>query len=424
MSKFKRKKTLLIILGILVVGAFISFGAVNAMRAKDDTGIPVKATKIIKQDIESNIFTSGTVVSKAEREITSDISGKISEILVEEGERVKKGDLLARLNSDELNYQLKQSEIRLEIAKDRLNQLRKEDKSNLETSFKNAEISYKDSLRNYEDKKSLYESGVVSKNDLDEAKSLKERTYNDYLLAKKKYEDADNLAEVRIQEKEVKSLELDIDKKKSDIRKTNIVSPIDGTIVELNVSELDIIGSSTLVCRIKDTENLEVVTNISEYDIGKVKLEQAVKLTSNSMEEREYKGTVSYISPNAYVERAGQGTETVVKVKIDIDDKNTDFKPNFSANVEINTANRKGAFVVPYETIYTDKDGNKNIFIVKEDKAKKHSIETGIEGDTVIEIIGDGIEEDDEVILDPTEKIEDGTGVKVSRGIDDKKGNK
>lgn len=424
MSKFKKKKTLFIILGVLIVIAFVSLGAVNAMKAKKETGIPVKTTNIIKQDVKSNIFTSGTVISKNEREITSDISGKIKEVLIEEGERIKKGDLLARLNSDELEYDLKQSEIKLEIAEDKLNQLRKEDKANLETSFKNAKIDYKDALKKYEDKKSLFEAGVVSKNNLEEAKSSMDRSYNDYLLTKKKYEDADNLSNIRIQEKEVRAMELDIDKKKSDIEKTNIVSPIDGTIIEVAISELDIVGSSTLMFKIEDTENLEVVTNISEYDIGNVRLGQAVKVTNDGMEKKEYKGTVAYISPNAFVEKNGQGTETVVKVKIDIDDKNTEFKPNFSANVEINTANKEGAFVVPYEAIYADKDGNKSIFIVKEDKAKQHTIETGIEGDMVVEIIGDDIGEEDQVILDPTEKIEDGTSVKVNKGINKKEGKK
>ena len=167
MSKFKRKKTLFIILGVLVIVAFISFGAVNAMKAKEDTGITVKTTNIVKQDIQSNIFTSGTVISKSEREITSDIQGKIKEILIEEGEKVKKGDLLARINSDELEYELKQSEIKMEIERDKLNQLRKEDKTNLETSFKNAEIDYKDALKEYKDKETLSEAGIVSKNDLD-----------------------------------------------------------------------------------------------------------------------------------------------------------------------------------------------------------------------------------------------------------------
>ncbi|WP_432407180.1 efflux RND transporter periplasmic adaptor subunit [Wukongibacter sp. M2B1] len=413
MKKLK-KRTIFIILAVILVASIASLGVVRATKSKQETGVPVKTTQVVKQDIESNIFTSGTVITKYHREITSDLAGKIKNVFVEEGDEVKKGDLLASLDSEDIEYELNQSQIKLEIEKDKLNQLRKEDKRNLETSFKNAEIEYKDKLKDYEDKKDLLEAGVISKNSLDEAKSSMEKAHNDYLFAKKKYDDADSLSEVRMQEKEIRAMELSINKKKLDTEKTNIISPIDGTITEKNVSDLSVVDSYTLMFKIEDTENLEVVTNISEYDIGKIKLGQPVKVTNDGMGRKEYKGTVTYIAPNAFIDKNGQGTETVVKVKIDINDKNTEFKPNFTANVEINTANRQDVLVLPHEAIYTEKSGEKCIFVVEDGKAKKKVIETGIEGDMIIEVIADDLKEEDVVILNPTEKIEDGSDVNVN----------
>lgn len=241
-----------------------------------------------------------------------------------------------------------------------------------------------------------------------------ERARNDYLYSKKKYEDADNLSEVRMQEKEIRVMELNINKKKSDTEKTNILSPIDGTITEKKVSDLSVVDSYTLMFKIEDTESLEVVTNISEYDIGKIKLGQTVKITNDGMGMKEYKGTVTYIAPNAFIDENGQSTETVVKVKIDIDDKNTEFKPNFTANVEINTANKKDVLVLPHEAIFTEKDGSKCIFVIEGGKAKKKVVQTGIEGDMIIEIISDDLKEEDVVILNPTEKIKDGASVNAN----------
>ncbi len=412
-----RRRTIFIILAVILVVSFASLGVVRAMKSKQqETGISVKTTQVVKQDIESNIFTSGTVISKYHREITSDLAGKIKTVLVEEGDNVKKGDLLASLDSEDIEYELNQSQIKLEIAKEKLNRLRKEDKRNLETDFRNTEIEYKDKLKDYQDRKDLLEAGVISKNDLDGAKSSKEKAYNDYLLAKKKYDDADNLSEVRIQEKEIRAMELSINKKKSDTEKTNIISPIDGTVTEKKVSDLSIVDSYTLMFKIEDMDSLEVVTNISEYDIGKIKLGQPVKVTNDGMARKEYKGTVTYIAPNAFIDKNGQGTETVVKVKIDIDDKNTEFKPNFTANVEISTANKKDVLVLPHEAIFTEKNGEKCIFVVAGGKAKKKVIETGIEGDMIVEIITDDLKEEDAIILNPTERIEDGVIVNVNIG--------
>jgi len=419
-----KKKTFFIILAALVVIVFISLGAVNAMKSKQETGMSVKTAEIVKQDIESNIFTSGIVISKNSREITSDVSGKISAVLVKEGDKVKKGDLIAKIDSEKLEYELKKSQMELEIKKEKLDQLRKEGTRDLEATYKNAEIEYKDKLKDYKDKQALFESEVISKDELEGAKSLMEKAYNDYILAKKKYEDPNNLSEIKMQEKEVSAMEFEINKTKSDIEKTNIVSPIDGTRTEVNVSELYAVDSYTTMFRIEDMENLEVETNISEYDIGKVKLGQKVKVTNDGIEKKEYEGTVSYIAPNAFVEKDGQSTETVVKVKIDINDKNTEFKPNFSANVEINTANRKDVLVIPYEAIYAEKDGSKSVFIVKDGKAQKHAIETGIEADMVVEIVGGELKEGDLVILNPTERIQDGTTVDVNNGIQGRKGKK
>ncbi len=140
-----------------------------------------------------------------------------------------------------------------------------------------------------------------------------------------------------------------------------------------------------------------------------------VKVTGEGVKDKEYRGIVEYISPNAITNRNGQSTETIVEVKIGIEDKDTEFKPNFSANVEINTAKKEEILVVPYEAIYSSKDGKKIIYTIENNKAKENVITTGIEGDLVLEVIGEGLNEGQEVILNPTENIKDGVELNVSK---------
>lgn len=410
-----KKKSILIIIAAVVVVFFVSFATVKAIKAKEQGGIPVDTSKIEKQDIESNIFTSGTVISKDVRELTCDLTGKVQEVMVDEGYEVKKGDILAKLDSGELQYKIQQTELRLEIAKAKLEKLKKEDRDNVEVIYKNAEIQYNDALQDYENKKILYESGAISKRDLNNAKSLRDKSYNDFILAKKNYEEYGQESEITIQEKELKAIELELEKYKSDLEKTKITSPIDGTVTRVNISELSIVGQNTLLFVIEDTDNLEVITNISEYDINKVSLGQSVRVTGEGIKDKEYRGVVKYISPSAETIRNGQSTETVVEVKIDIEDKDTEFKPNFSANVEINTGSKKGALVVPYEAIYTTKEGNKVIFTIENNKAKEHIIETGIQGDVILEVMSPDLKEGQMVILNPNENIKDGTPLKVEQ---------
>lgn len=417
MKKFKKKTILIIVISLIVVSLVSIATAKTVMKPKNDGNISVKTTKIQKQDIESNIVTSGTVVSKEVKQITSDITGKIKEVLVEEGEKVKKNQVLLKLDSSDIEYRLKKAEIDLQIAKDKLEELRKEDRANLETIFKNSEIKYNDELRNYKDQKSLNEAGAISKEELEKAKSNMQRAKNDYELAKKKYEDAENQSEIKIQEKRIKALEIEIKKHKEDLEKSDIISPIEGTVTDAEALELNVIGENTILFIIQDIDNLEVTTNISEYDISKINIGQVVKITGEGVGDKEYEGIVKYISPNAEIDRNGQSTETVVEVKIEIKDKNTGFKPNFSANIEINTAKKKDALIVPYEVLYSEKDGTKVIFTVEDGKAKRNVIETGIESDMVVEVMGESIKEGDMVILSPNEGIKDGTVVDVNRGM-------
>ncbi len=416
MAKIRRKKMIIISVTIVAV-FFISIATVGAIKSKDDGGIPVKTTEIKKQDIESNIITSGTVISKEERNITSDLSGKVKEILVEEGEKVKKGQLLAKLDSRDLEHDLQQAKINLEIAQGELEQLKSEDMMEFEINYKNAEIEYNDAVDEYEDQKLLYEVGGVSKSELEDAKSMMDRQYNNYILAKKNYEDVCNTYEIEVQEKRIQGAELNIKKYQEDLENSIIRSPIDGTVVDKKVSELDVVSSSTEMFVIQDTDNLEVVTDISEYDISEVKIGQRVKVTGEGVGDKEYGGIVKYISPNAVTIKNGSSTETIVEVKIEIKDKNTEFKPNFSADIEINTAQKNGALVLPYEAIYSDKDSTKVIYLVENNKAKRTVVETGIEGDMVVEILGENLKENDKVILNPTEMIKDGVEVKVDEGM-------
>ena len=117
----------------------------------------------------------------------------------------------------------------------------------------------------------------------------------------------------------------------------------------------------------------------------------------------------------------GQSTETVVKIKMAINEKNTKFKPNFSANVEIQTAAIDNALTIPYESIYTTKEGEKLVFVVKDGMLSERKVKTGVEGDLVVEVIGSVLEDQEVIVLNPTEDLKDGAKVIVQEAEGDGK---
>lgn len=418
----KSKKKMFIMIGVaLVIVLFVGAAAVKASQKKQDAGDLVKTASIEKQDIEAHILTSGEVISIEKRDILSDISAKIEQILVKEGDQVEAGQELVKLASGDLDYQMQEAEIRLAMEKDNLQQLTNESYTEMEITLSNAEIKYRDAQTAYENNKKLYESGAVSKSELDNAKSTLDQNHNNYLLAKRNLENAKTGSKLTAQEKQVKLSELAVEKLKTELEKYIVKTPIPGKVTTLNGVEGSLISPSTPLMTIVNTNNLEIVTNISEYDIHRVSLGQQVKITGDAFEGKEYKGTVKYIDATAVSNNTGQGKETVVKVKIEVMDKDTALKPGFSATADILTERKKGALVIPYEAIFTRKNGEKVIFTIEEGKAKEHLIKTGIESELMVEVMGEGLKEKDSVIMNPTEKLKDGDPVKENKVMNNDK---
>jgi len=423
MGKGIRKKIFIITAAVIIV-LFIGLAAVKAGKGKQDAGMLVNMVEVVKQDIESHVQTTGEVLTVDKREITSDVTGRILEVTAEKGQPVTKDQVLVKLDASEINYQLQQAQIKLDIERDTLEQLKKRDKLDLEITASNTEIQYNEAKNNYEQTKILYNEGAASLNELNLAKNKLDQMANTFILAKKNLENADNASDITIQEKQLELSQLNLSKLQEELEKYSIKSPIDGTVVEKTIAEDGIVSPGTSVMTVMDTNQLEITANVSEYDVNKIKIGDSVKITGDAIEGQEYAGTIKYIAPTAVSITTGQGKETVVEIKVKVDDKSTALKPGFSASVDILTEVKKDALVVPYEVLFTRKDGKKIIFTMEDGKAKSHEVQTGIESDLVVEVIGKDIKEKDRVILNPTENLKDGDPVQENKVMENDKNKK
>lgn len=406
------KKKILISSIVIVILGFVGFAAVRANQGRMQAGLLVETVKIVKEDIESRVLTTGEVFAIDKMNVTSDVSGKILEIPVKKGQKVSAGDILVKLDESEISYQLQQAEIKLAIEKDVLEQLTGNDKLDLEIAFYNTQIQYNEARNSYNQMKELYEAGAASRNDLNLSKNRMDQLYNTYVLAKKNLENAENASQITIQKKQLELSQLSVNKLLQEKNKYTIKSPMDGIVVEIAIDEGEMLSLGMPMMVIMDTSKLEIVTNISEYDVRKINIGDPVKITGDAIEGQEYEGRVKYIAPTAISLSTGQGKETVVEVKIEVNSQNTALKPGFSTTVDILTETKKNTLVVPYEALFTTKDGQKIIFTMIDGLAKAHEVRTGLESDLVVEVIGEDIAENDRVILNPTENLKDGDPVK------------
>lgn len=415
MKTKSKKKKVIIVLVLLVIIAFFAVAIFsNKLDGNKEIQKIVKVENVEMMPIESNIFTNGVIVSGDKRIVKSDLSADIKSINAELGDWVEKDDVIVLFDTKELERSLETSRISLEIAKIRLKDLQSSGRKNYDISLSNSTINLENAKKTLDDTKLLYEAGSASKLEYDNAKKVYDLANNEYIMTKRNYDGYGKESQIEISKLEISSSELNIIKLEEQLESAEVKAPISGRITALDIKNGELVSLRSPLFVIEDTKNLKIETNISEYDINELSLGQNVKVTNEGSLE-EYTGKVSYIAPAAKKVSNGQNSETIIAVEVEITDKDTDFKPNYTANIEINTAKEENALVVPYESLYTNKDGEKIIFIAtSEGRAKILSAETGIEGDLVIQILNEELSEGDQVIVNPSEELIDGDLLKIS----------
>jgi len=406
----KRKSALWVLLVLVFVIAAIGLVIWRATQLED--GVLVYTEKVISSEASAYVYASGKVVAAVDRDLHAEVSGVVKTVAVELGQQVREGDVLATLDSEALDQQLAAARIQLSIAQETLKQTQSAGMLNFDLPLKTATAAYEDALKLVADQQALYDAGAVSQSDLDQAKRQLERAETEKLSAERGYNSYGQGSTLRIQSLSVSNARLNLEQLQAKKDKLILKAPADGVVYAIRIKPGEQAAQSLSLFSIASSDQLKVTATISEYDIDSVELGQPVIIRSDGFID-QYEGQVSYISEVAESLVSGQSSETVVKIEVSFLEQETKFRPNYSANIEILTAQKPEALMVPYEAVYTDAAGIRKVFVVEEGVAVEHQVTLGIEGDLNVEIIGEGIAEGLDVILNPTETLKDGDLVKV-----------
>jgi len=420
----KNKKKILAIVAASILGvAIMATGIIKAMNKEEKASLYVEVVSVEKEEsFDSILSTEGIIKTKDQRNIVSNLPYNINEVLVKEGDKVSEGDVLVKLDTKDLEYKIKTAEINLELEKQRLKNM--EDKAEngvstfeLETALENAKLNYENAQEKLESSKKLFEAGAISKTVLEADEIAAVTAKNSYELAQKQLNDmlenSDTESSIELQRKNVELQEINLKAQKDALEESIIKSPMNGTIVASNARVGIPAASATPLFIIDDTTNLEIEVNISEYDINSIKLGQKVDITGEAFKDKDIKGTVAYIAPSATIVSTGAGRETNVVIKVDIHNADDYLKPGYSASVDINTAHKNNALVLPYEAVYEKKDGTKVVFKVEDMELVEIPVTIGIMGDIKQEVISEQLNEGDKIVMNPNDKMKDGIKVNI-----------
>jgi HlyD family secretion protein len=396
--KKKRRKRIIVI--SVVVGALLLFvGALTAFTRSGTKIDPSKLVKVEKGDLAKSVVATGKVTPITKVEVKSKASGIVKKLMVEYGDTVKKGQLLAQLDKDEIQAQVDQSHAALQAAEASL----ASSEADSERAMVDAEGPDVPLLkRQYERAVEMAKDGVVSESALDEADRNYKMALNKQNVAK---------AQVTVLKAKIRQAEAEVAKDKANLAQleeqlsyTDIVSPIDGIVLSRDVeigdavSSILVLGSSaTLVMTLGDTSQVYVKGKVDESDIGKVYLGQPARIKVESFKDKTFYGKVTKISPMG-VEK---DNVTTFEVRVSINNPGGELKAEMTANAEIILEEHKNVLQIPEGAIIYDKDKQASVEVPDpraKDGKKKIAVNIGISNGAKTELLS-GLKEGDQVVL-------------------------
>ncbi|ADR21030.1 RND transporter [Marivirga tractuosa] len=389
-KKKSSKKPLYILLGIVAVLIIAAIIGKKSGVIGQPPSISVETEEVKKRTIIEKVNASGTVQPVVEVKLSPDVAGEITELAVEEGDPVNKGDLLVKIRPDNFQSALERAQANLNQQKAALAQA--------EASLERAKAQLTQAKQTFERQKKLYEEKVISTSDYEAAVANYQIAQNDKLASEKS---------VLAARYTVKSSQATVDEASENLRRTTIYSPVDGTVSKLSVELGErVVGTQqmagTEMMRIANLNNMEVRVDVNENDIIRINIGDTanIEVDSYTYMEKEFKGIVTAIA-NTANDKASQDAVTEFEVKVKIlnssykdlikDDGDSPFRPGMTASVEIMTETKKDILTVPLSSVTLrspeiEKDSTASAEVDKREPKKEKEVVFIVQDDNTVKM--------------------------------------
>ena len=328
MSAPKRKKKFTVIAIIAIV--ILIGGGAAAMKAnakdKKEPKLPVKVGKSEVADVQVKVTEVGTVEPEVKVEVKSAISGKVVEILHRDGDIVRRGDVLARVEPD-LNQAQSLAETKNALAA--------------------AEIRFTEAKRNYEDDHRLFLQGLM-------ANKEHRDTETEFLQAKQDFEKA------REKYSLVEKSGIPISQSAANFQGSNIVAPMNGVVLTKDIeigesitSGVSSFNAGTVLFTVADVSSMIVKAGVNEVDIGKIRVGMPVKVTLDAYPKIAFRGRIDRIAPAVRIDDKVR----VFDVEVRLDAQGRELRSGMTANIEVAGEKKEKVLTVPVESVFQRDEG-------------------------------------------------------------------
>lgn len=352
------KKKIAIVVVIAVLSGFAYTKKSNGETEKTD--LPsYPAYKVKVSNLDKYVEASGIVEAKSTKSIYIDKALKVKNLYFEEGDYIKKGELIMTFDDEERNSILRKIE--------------------------KQEIEIKKLERDYNNAKELYELGGSTKNDIEDL------------------------------EYDIKEAKLTLEEYQEELAKTveTVTSPFEGTIIAMTAEENYRVNTEEELLEVADLSDIKITAEVPEYDLNNVKVGQEVRIMPEVFEKKQtitgHVASIANISSDS-----SDDTEAYVEVSIEIDDDSYSFLPGFTADVEIVYQNKKNVVFVPRTALVSDGENIYAYVIDKDNITSKKTVETGMTNNDSIEVTS-GLADGDRILLNVDKGLAEGIEINPTR---------
>jgi multidrug efflux pump subunit AcrA (membrane-fusion protein) len=377
--------------------------------------IPVQVSPVTRQNLTYFLVASGDISPLMQVDLSPKVSGYLEKIFVEMGDSVRQGQVIAQIDRAEFVQKVREVEAKVAQAKAAADEIeagtRSEDIRQAEEAVKQAQSRYDNAKAQRERMEALFKKQIISKKDFDNADT--ECVVCDAQLASnqerlKQLKEGSRLEVKEGSRARLKEMEAILAQEQIRLQNTQIVAPFAGEIIRRYVDNGALISQSTPVVTLIHLETLKVVANVLEKDIALIKIGMKAKILTEAYPEKPFEGTVVRIN------KALDLATRTLQAEINIPNPGHLLKPGMFAKVEMILKEKPDALTVPREAVLKEEE-KEFVFAVDGNQAFRKPVVTGIERESLIEIV-EGVKEGDKIVIRGQESLKDRSTIRIVEG--------
>ncbi|MEW6200650.1 MAG: efflux RND transporter periplasmic adaptor subunit [bacterium] len=416
----KRIVYFVIIIIIIAVAGFRVYQSRHRQKAqssqeiKAQQGIPVETVILKRGSIEARLSIYGTLRGENEVPIYPKVGGRVERVAVENGDRVRAGQLLVQIETKEIGDHVRQAQAAVNAAREQYTLVQKgarpQERSQVEIMVEQARQAYQTAQSTLNRMQGLLDAGVISQQQFDEVKLQHDVAKGQYENAREQLSIVQTGArdeEKKMAEQGLRQAEAALAFAMEQLKNASITSPVAGVVTSRSIDPGTLTGpgGQQALMTIVDDSSFSMSADISEVDLEKVRIGQGVEITIDAIAGGRFEGEIAEINP-----AASEGARSFT-LKVKLKEKDSAMKSGMFARGSVMIAERADVLTVPKDAL-TSRSGQFGVFVVKNGRAVYRKIQTGIINTLNAEVTK-GLSEGEEIILAGSAWVKDDDRVNV-----------